>query len=327
MTPFLWFWSSFLIIAPIVLIVLTFIPGVRAASARQTARSVGLALPVGKQEVLERRFASRTRASSTGGAIGTALVMAGLVSGAIPAAAEPVLGGAGELWLVVGGFFVGMAFASAIRALSERTPAVTGERYARPGAVDVRDYVAPIDLIGARLAVAAGVLVLALASTFVFAILGPTSNNPLFSVGALVVLLGVVSLVVFEISARRILDRAQPAASPEDLAWDDAIRALTVREIVGAPLSLGVWGGLAVGLTMPSLSSHDVGWWGKLIVLILVVIIAFGILIAAVVSIATKPQQHYLRRLWPDVATRGAQQAVLDQQAAVARAAADGTYR
>ena len=103
--------------------------------------------------------------------------------------------------------------------------------------------------------------------------------------------------------SRRILDRAQPAASPEALAWDDAIRAMTVREIVTAPLSLGVWGSLAIGISLTDSFNEGNQWPAGLIAVnILVLVIAAGILAAAIYSIATKPQQHYLRRLWPDVA-------------------------
>ena len=313
MTPFLWFIAGFLILAAIVLIVLTFVPAYRAASVRMMARTVGLALPAGPLDSLEANFASRSRASAFGALVGAVLVVTALVTGFIPTQDPPTLGGAAEIWLLIGGWYVGMGVGAAVRALSARTPAPVGERYARPGAVDMRDYLAPIDLVGGRIAVAAGVVVLTLATVVAVTGLGVAPTSVIFSIGGIVVLLSVASLVVFEIAARRILDRAQPAASPEALAWDDAIRAMTVREIVTAPLSLGIWGSLAIGILLMDSFREGNAWPAGLIaVTALVVIIAAGILGAATYSIATRPQQHYLRRLWPDVAaaeTRNAERA------------------
>jgi len=302
MTPFLWVIAGFLVIATIVLVALSYLPAYRAANVRLLARTVGLALPA-DTAFLERNFASRSRASSTGALLGTVLVVAAIVSGVIPTQDPPNLGGVAETWLVIGGFYVGMGLGAAIRALTARTPAPTGERFARSGAVDIRDYLAPVDRIGSRIAVAAGVLVLVIAAVVSIGAFGMTSANPVFTVGGLVVLLGVASLVVSEVAARRILDRAQPAASPEALAWDDAIRAATVREIVTAPMSLGVWGALAIGITLTDSFSVGNQWpVGLIVVNILVAVIAVGIVAAAAYSIASRPQQHYLRRLWPDVA-------------------------
>ena len=305
MTPFLWFIAGFLIIAALVLVVLTFVPAYRAASVRLMARTVGLALPAGPLDSLEANFAGRSRASATGALIGAVLVVAALVTGVIPTQDPPSLGGAAEIWLLVGGWYVGMGVGAAVRALSVRTPVPVGERFARPGAVDLRDYLAPIDLIGGRLAVTAGIIVLTLATVVAVNGQGVSPVSVIFSVGGIVVLLSIASLIVFEIAARRILDRAQPAASPEALAWDDAIRAMTVREIVTAPLSLGVWGSLAIGILLSDGFSEGNAWpVGLIVVSVLVLIIALGILVAAVYSIASKPQQHYLRRLWPDVAAQ-----------------------
>ena len=61
-------------------------------------------------------------------------------------------------------------------------------------------------------------------------------------------------------------------------------------------MCLGVWGALALLL---NLASSDTGT----VVAIGGAILVFGAtLAAAAFSIASKPQQHYLRRLWPDVA-------------------------
>jgi len=303
MTPFLWVIAGFVTVASVVLAVLSFVPAYRAASVRMQARSVGLALPAEPSPALEADFAGRTRASLIGSLLGTVLAVLGLVSGVIPTDDPPALGGVAETWLVLGGFYVGMGVGAAVRALTVRTPVPSGERFARAGAVDIRDYLAPIDRIGSRVAVGAGVVVLVVAATVSITAFGMTPVNPGLIVGGIVVLLGVVSLVVSEVATRRILERSQPAASPEALAWADATRAITVREIVTAPMSLGVWGALAIGITLTDSFSVGNQWpAGLILVNVLVLVIAAGIVAAAIYSIASRAQQHYLRRLWPDVA-------------------------
>lgn len=300
MTPTLWTITLLLLGSAVVLVALTFAPRARAASVARLGRSVGLAVPEGHEATLAARAARRTRATAIGAAIGTAVVVLALVTGVIPAS-DPD-SDVSDIWLLLGGWFVGLAVGAMVNALTDKPTVVIGERFARASAVDLRDYLAPIDRVGARTSVAVGVLALGGASLLVAS--GFIRPIAALTVSAIVVGLGVASLVLFEIASRRILERPQPAGSPTELAWDDAMRAQHVRDMATAPISLGLWGALVVLLTLLDQYIPMTGAGGLLFGLLMVAVAALLALAlaAAVFSIATKPQQHYLRRLWPTVA-------------------------
>ena len=133
MTPFLWTMTILLVGSLAVLVALTFGAGARAASVARLGRSVGLAVPAGHESTLAARAARRTRATALGAFLGTAIVVTGLVTGAIPAS-DPD-SDVSDLWLVLGGYFVGLAVGAMVNALARRPAAVEGERFARAGAV------------------------------------------------------------------------------------------------------------------------------------------------------------------------------------------------
>jgi len=288
MTPTLWFIAGALALVLIVAVIVILVTG--AGSVRSLGRAVGLGVP----EHLEARLASRIRGSrlafALGSAAGLVITTTVLVLNGAPSNDEnPAL-----IWLLVGGVVAGGSLASAIYALTAKPVLPEGERVARSGAVSLNDYLDPVDLIGARVAVGAGILALGVALW-----LAPAAVSP---AAILIVVLAAVSLVFFEIAIRRILDRPQPAGSTSELAWDDALRGLSMRNIASAPMSFGVWGGLAVLLNVWidgafPLASGFAG--GAALVLFL------ATFAAAAWSIATKPPQRYLRRLWPDVAAAG----------------------
>jgi hypothetical protein len=315
MNPAVWFITGVLVVLIVVGAILMLIPAFRRYAVMQTGTSVGLAIPESLEPALRRRFVGRFTASLVGATLGLAVSAAALQSGLVPSSESTDVA---EFWLVFGGFFAGASVAAAIYALVAKPARPEGERFARSGAVDLRDYLAPVDRLGARAAVALGVVTL-VASAAVSAA-GLTSSNAALSVGGLIVVAGVVALALAELASRRILDRPQPAGSPAELAWDDALRAQSLREIVTAPLCLGSWGALAVLFTLID-ATDAVGFggivtfWVGAIGLALVFIALFA---AAAVSIATKPQQHYLRRLWPDVATEA--KVATDERVAALRA-------
>lgn len=305
MNPAVWFITGVLVLIIIVGAILVLIPAFRRYAVVQTGNSVGLAVPPHLEPALRRRFVGRLTASLLGATLGLAVAVVALQSGLVPSAESTDVA---EFWLVFGGFFTGASVAVAIYALAAKPARPEGERYARSGAVDLRDYLAPVDRLGARGAVALGVVTL-LAATAVSAA-GLTSSNAALSVGGLIVVAGVVALALSEFASRRILERPQPAGSPSELAWDDALRAQSLREIVTAPLCLGSWGALAALFTL--VDATDAVGFGGIVTFWVgaagLALVFIALLVAAAMSIATKPQQHYLRRLWPDVAAAASAQ-------------------
>jgi len=287
MTPTLWFIAGALAAVLIVALVVILATSRLATSVRNLGRAVGLAVP----EALEAKLGSRIRGSrltfTLGSLVGLAVTTAALVLSGAPSDDEnPAL-----IWLLAGGVVAGGSLASAIYALTAKPVLPEGERIARSGAVTLNDYLDPVDLVGARLAVGAGILSLGVALLVV--------PETVSAAAALIVVLAAVSLVFFEIAIRRILDRPQPAGSTAELAWDDALRGLSMRNIASAPMSFGVWGGLAVLLNvwLDGTSPLASGFAGGAALVLFLATFA-----AAAWSIATKPPQRYLRRLWPDVA-------------------------
>lgn len=303
MSFFMWMVAAIAAIVFIIPIVLTLTPGGRERSVTRLGRVVGLQVPESLTTQLADRNANRTRAASIGALVGTAVVIVAILAGIIPTS---VLAGiiptsedsTGDTWMLLGGTILGLSIGATVSALSTKPVIPEGERFARSGAVELEDYLAPVELIGARVAAAVSAAALIVAGILLAS--GMIVVTPALIVGAIVITLGLAGLVMFEIVVRRILDRALPVGSPAELAWNDALRARAMRDSASAPLCLGTWGTLALLLA--------IGATGSLTVIagVAAVVVFITILAAAIVSIATRPQQHFLRRLWPDVAAQRA---------------------
>lgn len=294
MTPLMWTVAAIVAIVFSLPLVFTISRVSRERSVTRFGTTVGLQVPDSLKHQLASRNANRTRAASVGALAGTAVVIAAILAGIVPTSDDS----AGDLWMLLGGTVTGLAIGATIAALSTKPVIPEGERYARSGAVGLDDYLAPVDLVGARIASAVSAAILVLAGVLLTTAVIPLA--PALIVGAIVIAIGLAGLVMFEIVARRILDRALPVGSPAELAWNDALRARSMRDSASVPLCLGVWGSLAVLLAIGATSSLTV------VAGIAAVVVFIAILAAAAISIATRPQQHFLRRLWPDVAAQRA---------------------
>lgn len=264
-------------------------PKYLAGRARQMSASVGLALDPDVQPIVERAIAVRLRATGIGASVGLVIGAANLLGGPFA--------GFGQ-WLSFGTVLFGLGLGSAVGAyLARPRPASAGVRVARARDVRLQDYVTPLELTGARVVV--GVTVVT--ATIVAALIaGRPSETTSFASLVIFTTLAAVSLIVFEVAGRAIVAQPSPADNPTRLAWEDALRADTLRNLVTAPLTFGC---AAVALTA-------VGAFGALpltplsIVLGVVVpmlLIAAAITIAVIATIG-RPQQHFLRMLWPETA-------------------------
>lgn len=260
---------------------------------RSFARSAGLALPDALAPLIVPRIMRTVRASALGGAVGEALAIGGallLAGSGLPAIA-----------LVLGGFLSGAGVGAAIAAVGTPRPLGAEERrYARGAAVTVRDYLSPLELVGARVVVVLAVLAW---PAGVFAdIAGMRSGSASSVVVGLLVLLSVLALVLFEVGARRVLGRGQPAGSETELAWDDALRASALRSLVTAPLCLGLWTTILIGGRFLDITGdqppRSPGWWVGEVLTLASLVALVAVLVIALIS---RPQHHYLRRLWPAV--------------------------
>jgi hypothetical protein len=268
-------------------------------SANAFAKSVSLALPSNTAAVT-RRIARRSRGASIGALLAVGLVLAtGLNAGPDDSATLSE-----QLLLLFGGGLAGVAVGVAVATATMRE-AVTGPvRYARVGAVSLRDYIAPIESDGARVVVVlaamstVGMVIADATGAVDVALWPPAGNTAVFAV------LAVLSLVFFEAMSRRLVRAPQPAGSPEDLTWNDALRAWHIRDFVTAPLALGVYTIMIVAVDFASAmdASTTVPLPAIMVAHAAVPLLMLAILAMAVIAFATKPQRHFLRRLWSEVA-------------------------
>jgi len=284
MNPSAWTVAALIAAVGIVMIARTFQPVSRTAQAESFARSVGLALPDSLRPVVTERVALRRR----GGAIG---LVAGIATTSFLLSMDPASSQYfASPFLLIGGAFAGLAVGVAVSAARASAPLHPDSvKYARPSAVRLDDYVAPLERAGGRI-----VIGLAVAAVIAAIVVGAPISGVLIGL----VTLGVASLLFFEIAGRRIVDRAQPAQAPEDLTWDDAVRASVLRDMVTAPIILGadtvvVAGGALVDHLFADSELARIG--------IVVACVAAAIALASA-SLTSSPQRYFLTRLWPKAA-------------------------
>lgn len=274
----------------------TFVPSRGRAMAERFALQVGLALDEDRVPALGRRLLVRERLRESGGLVG--VVLGGVLAWALEStgAIDPL--GAG--WLLAAGLFGGVAGGIAVAGLLPTALPEGSPRMARTRSVGLDDYISPIEQLGPRaLAFAAGLLaILSLAAQ----VLGDGRGTGMWLTAVITGGLTVFFIVLGEAAGRLIIARGRPAPSEADLAWDDALRSTSYRDLMTAPLYLGTQAVLSGILTVaealapleaqPYLASVTFG------------VVMTGFIVVIVVAARIDPARHYLRRLWPELAAR-----------------------
>lgn len=248
--------------------------------------SVGVDLSQEMGQKLRKRMLRNRRSSLVGGAIGI-LVSAFVIS---TQTADP---GALETMSIAAAAFAGPALAVSITTLlTTRTPADSRVRYARSQAVELSDYVPATERWLARGPATLAVLYFAAWGLGVWFELIPSGGRAALIGGAILSAISVASLLIFEIAGRRIVAMGNRVGSPEELVWEDAIRSQTVRDITSAPALVGLY---AIVYSLPYLLDQGfLGWIG--------VAASAGVLVVLLITITLRPERHFLRRLWPELA-------------------------
>lgn len=272
----------------------------RAAAARSAARTfarkVDLALDSSRELTVGRRIARREQAGVVGG-----LLVAAATTLAIGARSAGDETGRFAVFFLMLAFFAGRAAGCGAVAWWEsmRPVDLSLPRIARTSSPDLSDYVPGSERIGSRV-----VAVAALAVALVVALLEPSGVGDLAPVPVwLALTAGVgpaVVCVVGELVARRLLRRRQVATSTLDLAWEDALRARTLRDVISVALAAGCYAPLIL-LGVAGNGFPD-GWpvHAAVGVLdVLVVALLLGMAAMAVLSQVRRPEAHVRRRLWP----------------------------
>jgi hypothetical protein len=195
---------------------------------RTTLRfGTGIGLPLVNDEVaaaVRRHLRIRTSANGTGALLG--LVVAGALLFVAPS-----LGSRSFTWLVVvPAVLTGMSAAEVLSALRESRfrHRADSTRIARSTATTLKDYVSPWRL---RLAPAFQILAGVLCAIGLGLGAAGRIDATTFLRGAAIPFfaLSLVVTLASMVAQRRILLRPQPVADTLELAWDDAIRAETLR--------------------------------------------------------------------------------------------------
>lgn len=270
-------------------------PRTRVAAAHRFARKVDLALEPGLELLVARRLARR---EISGAATASVLLVAVV---ALLATTTSWFDRSITLLLLPLTFFGGHALGVAAAAWWEaaHAPVPGGPRVARATTPRHRDYVPRHERYGAwGLALAAPVLVAAALVAQALGV-GELDGLPVAGLVALAVAPAVVVLVD-EVAAARLLGRGQRAATTLDLAWDDALRALTLRDLVTVALVTGLYAVMTV-LTLVG-DAADGGWPENPVtgaVAGLGAVAVLGALLMAAVSLGLRPERHFRTRLWP----------------------------
>ena len=262
----------------------------RVAAAHNFARKVDLDLPPAMVDTVGRRLALR---EYVGGATG---LLAGVVAILL------LRGDEIAIWLVVAflTYFLGHAVGHGIVAWYEATrPVPPGARLARATTPTHADYVAGHERVGAWVLAAVSALI---AVGLVAADrTGVLELRPLpWALVVVAVVVPPLAIAADELAAARLLRRRQAAATLVELAWDDAMRARTLRDMATVPMAASAYAPL---LLLTGIANQLEGGWpanaaigvaNGLLLLLLV-----GLLGMAVLSAALGPQRHFRRRLWP----------------------------
>ena len=290
MTAILWWVVAVCLVMGAALLIVNALPHAQEKALLRFQNNVGVDLPQRLAERLRRRMLINRRSSLIGGMAGI-LVSALIVDSRAPSSPNTL-----DTFILIAGAFAGPTLAISIAALLTASKDSDDHvRYARSHAVGLSDYVPPLERWVAR-----GLTLLAIAFLAAWSIsswLRPAaSDTQAFINGALFTLIAAGTLLICEIAGRRIVAMGIRAGSPEKLVWEDAIRSLTVRDLAGAPALVGLY---AIMWTAPALLSEGAG---AAVVNSTGLMVSFGVIVVAIISMVFKPERHFLRRLWPELA-------------------------
>jgi hypothetical protein len=272
----------------------------------QQARQVNLALTPEVRPLVIERIVARERAHLVG-------TIAGIVVGFVLILVLPttvrrhlatdLLFFPPPLLFAVFGLILGVTVAPvATAAMSLRRR--NGTRIARAITPSIDDYVPRSEIWPAAAAAACVAVTLSVGVALVGSH-GSTDRGPLLlSHGAMFGYVALAALLIGKLLSRRILQTGQVAASGQELAWDDALRASTLRDLSSRPQLLAAIAQIQLAqsigdrLDLPALASLtiEMGILGSALVFLLL----------GLAGQATTPSQHYWRRLWAQPST-GAQ--------------------
>ncbi|MEP6843326.1 MAG: hypothetical protein ABJA11_07380, partial [Pseudolysinimonas sp.] len=203
-------------------------------------------------------------------------------------------------WCLVGSYLLGAGLGSTVAIFVTEGKRESGVvRVARTRAVTVGDYVSPYQ--SAFVWFCLVLVLVAFAGDFWLA--AAVSPAYLSIVSGVLAGLSVITLIVYQVVAHRAVTRGALAGTPLELAWDDALRSYALVNLSGmvgviALYSLVAYDTLTLVAT-PQIASQTI--YGAYVGL-LPIAATVGIFTFIVVITSIHSRQHFLRRLWPELA-------------------------
>jgi len=277
------------------LVVVSVISAVIAGARRNTAlarfsRRFGLEVPEGMDETIRSGVQAWRRGAPIGALVGVTVATVVLL-------AFPGFQLLAIWWCLFGSYLLGAGLGATLSVLITEGRRESGVvRIARTEALRVSDYVSPYQTwfgwLCVLLAVCAFAANLWLAAAY--------SRGYLSVVSGILVGLALVTVVLYQVVARRAVRKGALAGTPLELAWDDALRSYALVNLNGmvaliALYSLVTYDTLVI--TVPSRLTSDplYGLYtGLLPIAATVAIVSFGVAMTS-----TSSRQYFLRRLWP----------------------------
>jgi hypothetical protein len=258
------------------------------------ATEAGIGIPSGLAEALQKRATNRTRWGAVSAVAAMLFLYSALVLSRV--AMTPSL-----YLLCLATSIIGYSFAVACVSLRfESALSESPVRLARLRRVRIGDYVGPWPRALAWITVAfGGVLTVA---DFLTVAAGHSDHSAfdLFLPSLCTVGAGIVGLALFEIGARLIVRRAQPAGSTDELVWDDALRASAIRDLLGTAV-FAVYAGSLAAFVLSRMAPEGTA----LAFLLRIGALALWILY----TVASRDSRgRYLEKLWPGARRRTPQE-------------------
>ena len=291
--------TIYIILIGIGLVVISTIATLIAESRRKTsAERFGLRFGLDVPEDLEPTIRYGVQARRVGSPIGTLIAVTTAV---VLLLLHPGLSLLAAWWCLFGAYLVGASLGATIALLVAEQKRDRGIlRVARTKAVVVADYVPSIQSVLVRVFVALAVIVFA-ADCWLAASVSP---NFLSIVSGLLAWLSVVTLIIYEFESRRLIRRGAPAGTPLELAWDDGLRAYALTNLNGTVGLIPLYSLIAYD----TLSLNSTGIYSNPLFPVFTglfpVVATVGILMLIVFMTRVRTRQHFLRRLWPDLAAK-----------------------
>jgi hypothetical protein len=266
-------------------------------TAARFSRRFGLEVPPGIDQALRLGLQARRIGGPIGTVAGVSIAMAFLLI--FPG--FPLLA---AWWCLFGSYLLGAGLGATVATFIAEGRRESGVvRVARTTAVTVGDYVPPYQSVVRWF----GVIVAGGAFAADCWLAATDSGGYLSIVSGVLLGLAVLTLLVYEVVVHRVIRRGALAGTPLELAWDDALRSYALVNFNGLVALIALYSVVAYNTLVASATPHMASEpaYGVFVGLLpIAASAAIFILVGLMTSVGSR--QHFLRRLWPQLAEEAA---------------------